>query len=239
MHIDEYRATASLYNRCISPFLKQMREDIRTFICHRRYKRIIDICCGTGDQLQLLEGPDMELVGVDNSISMLEQARRNCSDAVQLHLLDAEQLCFSTGAFDCAIISFGLHEKHPASREIIFDNTRKLLRQGGAYILADYSGTAAGLKGSWVAGFLVPIIERCAGREHYRHYLSWSKQGGLEGFLEHRNERADIISRPFGGAVICCSITIDDEARTYNKQLALLNKAFGVESFTSRQKPWN
>lgn len=230
MNIDEYQGTASFYNRYISPFLKQMREDIRTFIYHRRYTRIIDICCGTGDQLQMLEGPDMELVGVDNSISMLEQARRNCSADVQLHLLDAEQHRFSAGEFDCAIISFGLHEKHPASRKTIFDNTRRLLRQGGAYIIADYSGAASGLRGFLVAGFLVPVIERCAGKVHYQHYLSWSKQGGLEGFLGRRNEAADIISQPFGGAVTCCAITIDDEARTYNKQIALLNKTFGVES---------
>jgi demethylmenaquinone methyltransferase/2-methoxy-6-polyprenyl-1,4-benzoquinol methylase len=232
MIVDEYHATASFYNRWVSPLLKQMREDIRTFIYHRRYKRIIDICCGTGAQLQLLEGPDMELVGVDNSISMLEQARHNCSGDVQLHLLDAEQHCFTTGEFDCAIISFGLHEKHPASRKAIFDNTRKLLRQGGAYILADYSGTAAGLKGALAAGFLVPVIERCAGKVHFRHYLSWSKQGGLEGFLKRRNEAADIISRPFGGAITCCAITIDDEARTYSKQIALLNKTFAVQTLT-------
>lgn len=174
----------------------------------------------------------MELVGVDNSISMLEQARRNCAADVQLHLLDAEQQCFTAGEFDCAIISFGLHEKHPASRKTIFDNTRKLLRQGGAYILADYSGASEGLKGFWIGGFLVPVIERCAGKKHYQHYLSWSKQGGLEGFLGRRKEVADVISRPFSGAITCCAITIDDEVRTYNKQIALLNKTLGVETLT-------
>lgn len=231
-HIDEYGSTASLYNRCISPLLQSLREDIRTFIVHRNYTRVIDICCGTGDQLSLLEKPGMELVGVDNSMAMLEQARRKCSDDVQLHLLDAAQHRFGAGQFDCAIISFGLHEKHPASRETIFDNTRKLLRQGGAYILADYSGTASGLKGSCIAGFLIPLIERCAGKEHYRNYLTWINQGGLEGFLERRNERADIISRRFGTSVTCCAVTIADEARDYSRKLALLNRTFPTEFIT-------
>jgi hypothetical protein len=52
------------------------------------------------------------------------------------------------------------------------------------------------------------------------------RAGGIEGFLQQRNQTADIISRRFGGSVISCGVSIDDESRTYQKHLALLNKTF-------------
>lgn len=222
---DDYQTTALVYDRCLSPLFKPLQSDIRTFIFHSSHKRIIDICCGTGNQLHLLETPGITLVGVDNSISMLERARRKCSEKVELHLLDVEQDNFALEQFDCAIISFGLHEKHPANRQTIYLNARNLVRQGGTLILADFSQERVGFSGSFIGGALIPIIERCAGKTHYNNYLDWMRRGGLEGFIDRRQETADIISRPFGGSVICCAITINDQARSFNKHLALLNRA--------------
>ncbi len=222
--MDEYKSTASFYDRCLTPLLRELRTDVRTYVHHRGYRRIIDICCGTGDQLKLLEDGAVELVGVDNSISMLARARRNCSDAVSLHLADAGQVEFPAHHFDCGIISFSLHEKHESSRDIIYTNSRRLIRQGGSLIVCDYSAAPSGAKGHLLANFLIPIIERCAGKAHYRNYLSWMRRGGLEKFLQDRDQSIHIISQRFGDTVLCCAVSIDDEARAFQKQIALLNQ---------------
>lgn len=228
--MDEYGASATLYDRCLTPLLKALRIDVRTYIQHRNHHKIIDICCGTGDQLMLLENETNELVGVDNSVAMLARARRNCSDNVALHLLDAEQLDFPDGYFDCAVLSFALHEKHHTLRDLIYSNTRKLVRQGGSLIITDYSQSSTGLKGFLLGDVLMPVIERAAGRDHYLNYLSWKRDGGIEGFLQERRQTVEVISRRFGGSVFCCAVSIDDDIQNYHKHLALLNKTFSAEN---------
>jgi len=225
MCTDEYRSAAVFYDYVISPLLKGIRQDIRTYINYKGYKRVIDFCCGTGSQLCLLDSPGMSLCGIDNSLAMLEQARRNCSDTVDLHLLDAEHDRIGSESFDCAIISFSLHEKHPAVADTIFKNSRKIIRQGGSLILADYSTVPASLPGKAYGAFLIPFIERLAGTTHNAHYQNWMQKGGLEGFLNKQHSVCEIISRPFAGAALCCAINIDDDIRLKTNSYALLNHA--------------
>ena len=224
MNPDEYQFSASIYDYCISPLLKGVQKDICTYINYKGYKRIIDFCCGTGAQLRLLDSPGMTLCGIDNSLSMLEQARSKCSKNIELHLLDAEHDKIDRESFDCAIISFGLHEKHTAVADTVFKNCRKAIKQGGSLILADYSNLASSCQGKAWGSFMIPLIERFAGTIHHGHYQSWMQQGGLEGFLEKQQSGCEIISRPFGSAVLCCAINIDDEARSKHISYELLNR---------------
>jgi len=223
--MDEYKTTASFYDRCLTPLLKELRTDISTYINHRGYRRVIDICCGTGDQLKQLQNSADELVGIDNSVSMLARARRNCADSVALHLADAEQVEFPEGHFDCGIISFSLHEKHESLRDIIFSRSRRLIRQGGSLIVTDYSAVFSGAKGTLLGNLIIPVIERFAGKDHYRNYLSWMRRGGLEKFLRDRRQTTRIISQRFGDTILCCAVDIDDDARAFEKHIALLNQS--------------
>lgn len=225
MSPDDYKSSATFYDRMLTPLLRSLRVDIRTFIHYRGYRNVLDVCCGTGDQLQALESENMNLVGVDNSVSMLEKAKNRCSDKVKLHLLDAEQMQPPEEPFDCALLVFSLHEKHTTIRDHIFNNTRRMVKQGGTLILADYSGESEGVKGSIIGGFLTPIIERCAGKTHYQNYLDWYKNGSLEGFLDRHRLPVDVISRPYGGTVLCCAVNIDDAAQNFKKQIELLTRS--------------
>jgi demethylmenaquinone methyltransferase/2-methoxy-6-polyprenyl-1,4-benzoquinol methylase len=225
MTIDEYSFTANLYDHCLTPLLKSFRTDIKTVVQHRGHRRILDICCGTGDQLRLLESGAEELVGIDNSAAMLARARKKCGEHTALHLTDATQLEFPAGYFDCAILSFALHDKHPTQRDLIFSNAKKVVSQGGSLIVTDYGNTPVGVKGFLLGDFLIPVVERLAGRDHYLNYLSWQRDGGIETFLQQRNDTIRIISRRFGGSVFCCVVSVDDDLKTYQKHLALLNKS--------------
>ena len=225
MAFDEYSLSATLYDRCLTPLLKKFRTDIRTVIQHRGHRRVLDICCGTGDQLRLLESGTEELVGIDNSEAMLSRARKNCGERTILHLTDATQLDFPVGYFDCAILSFALHDKHPTQRDLIFSEARKVVAQGGSLIVTDYSKEHTGINGFLLGDVVIPVVERLAGKDHYRNYLSWQRDGGIEAFLQRRSDRVDIISRRFGDSVFCCAVAMDDELKTYQKHLALLNKS--------------
>ncbi|MCG6931381.1 MAG: class I SAM-dependent methyltransferase [Desulfofustis sp.] len=225
MNQDDYQSTALFYDRVLTPLLRPLRVDIRTFVHYRGHRNIIDICCGTGDQLQLLEGNSMNLAGVDNSAAMLDKARARCSDLVSLHLLDAEQMSPPEDPFDCALLVFSLHEKHPAGRAHIFDNACRMVKPGGSLVLADYRGRDHDLKRSLSHRLLIPVIERLAGKNHYRNYRDWMDRGGLEGFLQRRNLTVDVISQRFGSTVLCCALTIDDARQAFSNHLALLNRS--------------
>ena len=220
---DDYRRTAKIYDLLFSAALKQLREDIRTFVFHRNYRRIVDICCGTGAQLRCLDRAGMELCGIDNSLAMLERARSTCSERTEFYLLDAEQDSFAAGSFDCVILSLALHEKHPAAAGTLYRNCQRLLKERGALVIADFNPPPPGLLESLIGRCLLPFIEKCAGSDHYRNYSRWIKAGGLEAFLNGQKAAAEIISQPLHGSIICCAVTKNDQKKIEQQNFALLD----------------
>ncbi len=220
---DDYRRIARIYDLFLSTALKQLRQDIRTYVFHKKYQHVVDICCGTGEQLRYLSKPHMQLCGIDSSLAMLEQARKVCSSEVDLHLLDAEQGSFAANSFDCAILSLALHEKHPSSARTIYANCHKLLREQGALIIADFNPPAKGFLGSFLGRCVIPLIEKCAGSDHYMNYSQWVDRGGLEHFLTRLNVTAEIISQPLHGNLLCCAVIKDDYRKITQQNFALLD----------------
>ncbi|HZT94552.1 MAG TPA: ubiquinone/menaquinone biosynthesis methyltransferase, partial [Gaiellaceae bacterium] len=91
--------------------------------------RVLDACCGTGDlALAARAVGASRVVGVDFSARMLERARRK---APQLEWVQADALAlpFEEGAFDAAVVGFGvrnLEDLEAGLREL-----RRVLRRGG------------------------------------------------------------------------------------------------------------
>jgi len=220
---DDYRRIAKIYDLFFSAALRQLRQDIRTYVFHRNYHRVVDICCGTGEQLHLLSRSDMQLCGIDNSLAMLERARTRCPEQVELHYLDAEQDSFSANSFDCVILSLALHEKHPATATTIYSNSHKLLRQQGALIIADFNQPPPGIIGTVLGKCLIPLVERCGGTDHFRRYSHWLENGGVVEFLARRNLAAEVISQPLHGNIICCAVIKDDDRKAAQHNFALLD----------------
>ena len=223
---DDYRQSAPLYNRFLSRPLKQLRRDIRAYIFHRRFSRVVDICCGTGEQLSMLGRPGMQLAGIDNSLAMLEQAKRSCPESTELHFLDAEKEVFSDGSFDCAIISLALHEKSEEAAQSVFVNARNLVREKGVVIVADFTRPPQSPAGFLIGKIVIPIIERCAGKTHYHNYRRWLLRDGLEGFLLRQQDNVDIISRQVHGTILCCVATKTESVRSARDSFGLLDLTF-------------
>jgi SAM-dependent methyltransferase len=96
------------------------------------FGRGLDLCCGTGAGLGVLESVCRgRVTGVDFSAGMLAQARRAYPDADWVRA-DARSLPFA-GAFDLAV-SFGADGHFlPAERPALFAGVYRALRPGGLF----------------------------------------------------------------------------------------------------------
>ncbi|EGU32240.1 biotin synthesis protein BioC [Vibrio ichthyoenteri ATCC 700023] len=71
--------------------------------------RILDLGCGTGYFSQQLRDRGANVVALDLSASMLEQAQKRCgNDGITYQQGDAEQLPFADNQFDCVFSSLAL-----------------------------------------------------------------------------------------------------------------------------------
>ncbi|MEO8277498.1 MAG: ubiquinone/menaquinone biosynthesis methyltransferase [Thermoanaerobaculia bacterium] len=101
--------------------------------------RVLDLCCGTGDQALALRGPGVEIVAADFCLPMLALAAPKFaaakpsrqSDGQRLTLLNADALGlpFPDASFDAATVSFGLRNVSDLDRALT--ELARVLRPGG------------------------------------------------------------------------------------------------------------
>lgn len=96
------------------------------------FARGLDVCCGTGAGMRVLESLcDERVTGVDFSAGMLAQARRAYPDAEWVQA-DARALPL-VGAFDLAVSFGALGHFLPAERPALFAGVHRALRPGGVF----------------------------------------------------------------------------------------------------------
>ena len=199
---DEYQHIAACYDLLFSRSLRAVRSNICTYLSHCRAGKIIDLCCGTGEQLRMLSKEGILLTGVDNSSAMLARARKKSPESIRYLEADACRLPLADGSYDGVIISFALHEKTVLQYSAIFHEACRLLKPGGHIIIADYGRPPAGLWPRLVGNIVIPLIERTAGIAHYHNYRDWMKNGALQGFLARENPgQALLIASHFQGCI--------------------------------------
>jgi SAM-dependent methyltransferase len=126
------------------------------------FGRGLDVCCGTGAGLRVLEslcqGP---VTGVDFSTGMLAQARRAHPDA-GLVRADVRAIPFA-GTFDLAVSFGALGHFLPAERPALFAGVRRALRPGGMFAFPVAAPQPVTSAGYWaLAGFDLAMRARNA-----------------------------------------------------------------------------
>lgn len=109
----------------------------------RSGERLLDLACGTGD-LAWHAARQARVVGGDFSAEMLRRARARARRAAvappSWTLLDSSSLPFREGAFDAAVVGYGL--RNFAAPEAALDELRRVLRRGGRLGILDFGKPA-------------------------------------------------------------------------------------------------
>ncbi len=185
---------ARIYDPTLGPFIRGLRRRVALEARRLGPRRVIDLCCGTGDQLRYFQAKDFDqIIGVDLSPAMLEVSKKygvNCQQG------DATKTQFPDNSFDLAMVSFALHEKPWDMARAIVEEAMRIVRPGGHLLVVDYyydnRTRALGRMMTWLIEFLV-------GGEHFRNYRKFIVNGGLDRLCYDLPRKKDI--RLFAGSV--------------------------------------
>ncbi len=177
--MEEYRYTAKIYDRLLGPFINPIRRRVLALVKKYQYRSILDVCCGTGDQLKLLGQHGFNAEGIDLSDAMLEVAQQGDHKATCIKQ-DATKMHYGDEKFDLAMTAFALHEKeHDSARKIVEEMVR-VTKEGGDILIVDYELSE---KTSHFSKWMIYFIEWIAGGDHYRNFKSYIKNDGLPDLL--------------------------------------------------------
>ncbi|MGD9116785.1 MAG: ubiquinone/menaquinone biosynthesis methyltransferase [Dehalococcoidia bacterium] len=111
-------------------------------------RRILDLCCGTGDltlELARRASKGVEISGLDFSRPMLDRAARKAAAAgrgdIRFTHGDAAEMPFADGSFDCVSISFAFRNltyRNPMTAQYLAEIGR-VLAAGGRFVAVETS----------------------------------------------------------------------------------------------------
>ncbi len=176
---DEYKS-AKYYDKFIYLFVRRIRKKVLEIVQENQYNKILDVCCGTGNQLKLLKKHGIDGVGIDLSNAMLKVANSGKIKANYFEQ-DAEEINFNDESFDMTMTTFALHEKSNSSAKKILNEMIRLTKKTGHLIIVDFSINSNTLS---LARKGINFIESHAGDDHYKHYKEYIASNGLDFLLK-------------------------------------------------------
>jgi len=167
------------YQLFIDPILSRLHDPILENI--EPFHRVIDIACGTGSLSLAIAGKAHSVTGIDLSEEMIgtaiRSARRKNLTNVTFELRDASSLShYKDNEFDIAVTSMAVHQ---FNAELAVKIMSEMKRIASLVIIVDYNYPMP-------EGFARNIafgIERIAGGDHYRNFMFYMRNGGLEYFI--------------------------------------------------------
>ena len=172
------------YSTLVDPILKDVRICVAGLSGIKAGDRVLDVCCGTGEQVFHYGQKGAIATGVDQEPSMIELAEKNRKRQGFNHgtfrLASATELPFRDGYFDCASISLGLHEMERDERNRAVSEMKRVVKKEGALMFIDY---LVPLPGNSFA-YLIRAVEFIAGRDNHRCFRDYLAQGGLDQILK-------------------------------------------------------
>ncbi len=104
-------------------------------------KRVLDLCCGTGDlSLEMEENRDASVVGIDFSKNMVAYAQKKAekrSSQAQFFQGDALNLSVADRSFDVVTVAFGI--RNVLSPQRALSEMMRILRPGGRMIILEFT----------------------------------------------------------------------------------------------------
>ena len=179
---DAYRAIAPVYDAVTSAFLRGPRRALAEVCAGLGARRVLDVGCGTGILAAMIQERTDIVVGIDQSVAMLAAGRGkhpagSVGKAARPFFIqgNAAYPPFVPGSFDALLYALMLHETM-ADADSLLDAGFALAPLA---LILEWRMPERNLDllcASWVH-----IIERLAGREHYRQFRAFMKNGGVRG----------------------------------------------------------
>jgi len=166
---------APLYDLFLFPFVWKLRRRILRYCINEKYQSILDVCCGTGNQLKLLKKNGFSVTGVDLSSEMLQVSQKG-KYAPDCRFEDASRMSFPDSRYELAMTTFALHEKEPELSRAIIREMIRVVKPGGHIMLIDFHFTE---RSSFISKLIIRLIEWNAGGEHYENFRRFIEAGGL------------------------------------------------------------
>jgi tRNA (cmo5U34)-methyltransferase len=129
-YLDEIRAD-------IEPF-DEFQEAVADATRGLAARRILELGTGTGETARrvLEHHPEAALVGIDESDSMLEHARRGLPDGTELGVARLQD-GLPEGPFDLVFSALTVHHLDAGEKADLFQRIGVVLRAGGRFVLGD------------------------------------------------------------------------------------------------------
>lgn len=110
--------------------------DLPSFEEHGRF---LEVGCGNGKTLAAIATKNIDVVGIDSSLTAIAFARRSVPRTTPLLVADARALPFMTGCYDavCAFHVLGHMERQ--DRMVAAVELSRVLREGGTLCFRDFS----------------------------------------------------------------------------------------------------
>jgi tRNA (cmo5U34)-methyltransferase len=132
------------YGRAFTPDRERQQAIICELVASVAPARVVELCCGGGEQARLLleRLPEARLLALDGSPTMLEQTRTTCAaygDRLTVRSFDlaASDWRDLQPAPDAVCSSLAVHHLDGAQKQALFADLHAALRPGGVFVLAD------------------------------------------------------------------------------------------------------
>lgn len=195
------------YENLVDPLLRDIRRFLPEFSAMKYGDKVLDICCGTGEQVLEYGRQGITATGIDIDPSMLKIAVKNKKKRhlgnVSFQLADATALPFPDAYFDSASISFGLHDKGKRVRDRVIQEMKRVVKPNGDFTFLDFQVPLPKNTGA----LLVRMIEFVVGGEHYAGFKDYLSNGGLAEILKthHLLEQQKIVLK--AGTILALKAT--------------------------------
>jgi len=171
------------YSTIVDPILKDVRNCVVKLSGIKAGDRVLDVACGTGDQVFHYEQKGAIAAGVDRNPNMIELAERNRKrqgSKATFRIAGAVGLPFPDVYFDIVSISLALHEMERDERNKAVSEMKRVVKKKGTLMFIDFRSP---LRRNFI-GCFIRAIEFIAGRENHKHFRDYLAQSGLKGVLK-------------------------------------------------------
>ena len=172
------------YSNVVDPLLRDIRIFVPDFAGMKKGDKVLDVCCGTGDQVFYYAEKGIIASGVDSDPNMIKLAKKDKRKErfidVFFQTADAKNLPFENNCFDYVSISFGLHEKERGDRDKITSEMKRVVKEDGSLVFVDFQAPLP----DNIYSYFIQAIEYLAGKNHFKYFKDYIKQGGLDEVLK-------------------------------------------------------